>query len=133
METEALQLKESKQQRPVPTQCPMTAALNAIGGKWSLICLFWLDRGPRRFNELRRLMPDISHKVLTATLRNLEEEGMIDRTVYAEVPSRVEYAISNHGESARPLIEAVRNWGHCHIDWKKETGISESLLSTNGE
>src|SRR5438132_12820731 len=67
----------------LPTKCSLTAALNAIGGKWSLICLYWLDSGTRRFNELRRLMPEISHKVLAATLRNLEHEGLIYRTVYA--------------------------------------------------
>src|ERR1022692_2158039 len=88
-------------QRALPTQCPMTAALNAVGGKWSLICLFWLDSGTRRFNELRRLMPDISHKVLAATLRHLEHEGLISRTVYAEVPPRVEYCISSHREIGR--------------------------------
>src|SRR5437868_14076741 len=64
---------------PLPTKCPLTAALNAIGGKWSLICLYWLDSATRRFNELRRLMPEISHKVLAATLRNLEHEGLICR------------------------------------------------------
>src|ERR1039457_2945722 len=74
-------------QPALATKCPMTAALNAIGGKWSLICLYWLDSGTRRFNELRRLMPDISHKVLTATLRSLENEGLICRRVYAEVPA----------------------------------------------
>ncbi len=89
---------ETRLQRVLPTECPMTAALNAVGGKWSLICLFWLDSGTRRFNELRRLMPDISHKVLAATLRHLEQEGLISRKVYAEVPPRVEYCISNHGE-----------------------------------
>lgn len=119
METEAPPRLSPKQQHPVPTECPMTAALNAIGGKWSLICLYWLDAGTRRFNELRRLMPDISQKVLSATLRNLEEEGLISRTVYPEVPSRVEYAISSHGESVRPLIEAVRHWGGSHIQWKR--------------
>lgn len=93
----------------------MTAALHAIGGKWSMICLFWLDSGPRRFNELRRLMPDISHKVLTATLRNLEQEGLISRTDFLEVPPRVEYKISAYGESVRPLIEAVRIWGRAHL------------------
>jgi DNA-binding HxlR family transcriptional regulator len=97
----------------------MTAALNAIGGKWSLICLFWLDSGTRRFNELRRLMPDISHKVLTATLRALEREGLVRRTVYAEVPPRVEYCISGHGESVRPIMQAVRAWGREHIEWKQ--------------
>src|SRR5688572_23519726 len=68
-------------QSTVPTKCPLTAALNAIGGKWSLICLYWLASGTRRFNELRRLMPDISHKVLGATLRSLEQEGLVCRTV----------------------------------------------------
>jgi DNA-binding HxlR family transcriptional regulator len=82
----------------------MTAALNAVGGKWSLICLYCLDSGTRRFNELRRLMPDISHKVLTATLRNLENEGLVWRTVYAEVPPRVEYSISSHGATSRAVV-----------------------------
>ncbi len=104
---------------PVPTNCPLTAALNAIGGKWSLICLYWLDSDTRRFNELRRLMPEISHKVLAATLRNLEHEGLICRTVYAEVPPRVEYCISSHGETVRPLIQAVRAWGREHLEWKQ--------------
>jgi DNA-binding HxlR family transcriptional regulator len=99
------------------TDCPLTAAVNAIGGKWNLICLYWLNSGTRRFNELRRLMPDISHKVLTETLRNLEEEGLITRTVYAEVPPRVEYSVSDHGQSLSPLIEAVRVWGRGHIEW----------------
>src|SRR5580700_9320927 len=73
---------ETSLQRALPSKCPMTAALNAVGGKWSLICLFWLDSGTRRFNELRRLMPDISHKVLAATLRHLEQEGLVCRTVW---------------------------------------------------
>jgi DNA-binding HxlR family transcriptional regulator len=81
-----------------------------------LICLYWLDSGTRRFNELRRLMPEISHKVLAATLRNLEHEGLICRTVYAEVPPRVEYCISSHGETVRPLIQAVRAWGREHLE-----------------
>jgi DNA-binding HxlR family transcriptional regulator len=102
-----------------PTKCPLAAALNAIGGKWSLICLYWLDSGRRRFNELRRLMPDISHKVLTETLRGLEDEGLVSRTVYPEVPPRVEYCISSHGETVRPLIESVRVWGQEHLDWKQ--------------
>ena len=106
--------------RGVLTDCPLTAALTAVGGKWSLICLYWLDSGTRRFNELRRLIPDISHKVLSATLRNLEREGLICRTVHAEVPLRVEYYISPHGETVRPLIQAVRAWGREHLEWKRD-------------
>jgi len=119
METETGSPSQKTKQRAVPTECPMTAALNAIGGKWSLICLYWLDSGTRRFNELHRLMPDISHKVLTETLRSLEDEGLVSRTVYTEVPARVEYCISPHGESVRSLIEAVRAWGREHLDWKR--------------
>lgn len=118
MENRSLAKRADMPQLALPTKCPLTAALHAIGGKWSLICLYWLDSGTRRFNELRRLMPDISHKVLTATLRDLEQEGLISRTVYAEVPPRVEYRISRHGETVRPLIESVRTWGRTHIEWK---------------
>ena len=62
-------------------RCPLTAALDVIGGKWGLIVLYWLGLGTRRFNELRRLLPGVSHKVLAATLRNLEREGMVCRKV----------------------------------------------------
>jgi DNA-binding HxlR family transcriptional regulator len=98
------------------TGCPLTAAVNAIGGKWNLICLYWLNADTRRFNELQRLMPDISHKVLAATLRELEREGLICRTDFCEVPPRVEYKISAYGQSVRPLIEAVRVWGRAHLE-----------------
>jgi DNA-binding HxlR family transcriptional regulator len=101
-----------------PGGCPMTAALSAIGGKWSLICLYWLNGGARRFNELQRLMPSISHKVLSQTLQSLEHEGLIVRTDFCEVPPRVEYRISFYGESVRPLIEAVRQWGRAHLSRK---------------
>jgi DNA-binding HxlR family transcriptional regulator len=122
METHPGSKSAEDPQLSLPTKCPLTAALNAIGGKWSLICLYWLDSGTRRFNELRRLMPDISHKVLTATLRGLEREGLISRTVYAEVPPRVEYCISTHGETVRPIIQAVRAWGHKQLEWKRLEG-----------
>src|SRR5262249_56387630 len=114
METRpALKIADAPQSA-LPTKCPMTAALNAIGGKWSLICLYWLDSGTRRFNELRRLMPDISHKVLASTLQGLEHEGLISRTAFAQVPPRVEYRISSHGASVPPLIPALRPSAHAH-------------------
>ena len=97
------------------TSCPLTAALTAIGGKWAMIALYWLVERPRRFNELRRLMPEISHKVLTETLRDLEREGLLTRTVISEMPTHVEYALSAHGESVAPLIEAMRAWGRGHL------------------
>lgn len=130
METRPATKSVGSLQAPVPTKCPLTAALNAIGGKWSLICLYWLDSGTCRFNELRRLMPDISHKVLAATLRSLEHEGLISRTVYPEVPARVEYRISDHGESVRPIIQAVRAWGHEHLDWKQSDAGTKNSSTT---
>lgn len=100
--------------------CPLTAALTAIGGKWNMICLYWVSSAPRRFGELRRMMPEISHKVLAETLRDLEREGLVTRSVRANTaantPSHVEYSLSVYGESTRPLIEAVRQWGRSHLD-----------------
>jgi DNA-binding HxlR family transcriptional regulator len=108
----------ANQELPKPTGCPLTAAVSAIGGKWNLVCLYWLDSGTQRFNELRRLMPGISHKVLTETLRNLEHEGLIRRKVQSLMPSHVEYSISEHGESVRPLIHSIRLWGRQHLAQK---------------
>jgi DNA-binding HxlR family transcriptional regulator len=98
-------------------RCPLTAALAAIGGKWSLIVLYWLEPERRRFAELRRLMPGISHKVLTETLRDLERAGLVDRAVFPEMPPRVEYSISEHGRSALPVVEIMRRWGRHHLGW----------------
>lgn len=130
METHAAKKSLDLSEPTKTTKCPMTAALNAIGGKWSLICLYWLDSGTRRFNELQRLMPDISHKVLAATLRSLEQEGLISRTVFPEVPARVEYSISGHGESVRSIIEAVRVWGHEHLEWLDAEANNSSTKRT---
>lgn len=119
METSPTATSANPSEKASEARCPMTAALNAIGGKWNMICLYWLDSGKRRFNELKRLMPDISHKVLAETLRTLEQEGLISRTDFCEVPPRVEYKISVYGESVRPLIEAVRIWGRAHLEHER--------------
>lgn len=95
--------------------CPLTAALNVIGGKWNVIVLYWLATGTRRFSDLQRLMPAVTHKVLTASLRQLEQNGLVLRAVYPEVPPRVEYMLSEHGRSVVPVVEAIRQWGHEHL------------------
>jgi DNA-binding HxlR family transcriptional regulator len=97
------------------TGCPLTAALDAIGGKWAMVCIYWMSEKPRRFNELKRLMPGVSHKVLTATLRDLEQQQLITRTTFSEMPLHVEYALSRHGDSVIPLLDAMRNWGRDHL------------------
>src|SRR5215510_3510581 len=106
------------------TDCPLTAALQVIGGRWSLITLYWLAQGSERFNELRRRMPSISHKVLAATLRDLEREGMVKRTVIPDVPPKVAYAISDYGRTVWPLIEATREWGRRHLEWRAQQSIA---------
>jgi len=82
--------------------------------------LYWLAEGTRRFSDLQRLIPDLTHKVLTSTLRQLESADLIDRRVYPEVPPRVGYSLSDHGRSARLVVEAVRLWGHRHLQYKAE-------------
>ena len=99
--------------------CPLTAAIRALGGKWNLICLYWLEIEPRRFGELRRLMPGISHKMLTQTLRILERENLVIREVRPDKHSGVEYRLSHHGQSAAPFIHAVRVWGRGHLAFQR--------------
>lgn len=93
--------------------CPIRNILARISGKWSLLVIFTLDktgREPMRFKELQREIPDISPKMLTATLRILEEDGYVMRTVYPEVPPRVEYALTSRALSLLPHINALMGW-----------------------
>lgn len=110
--------KDNARHQDWATACPLTAALQVIGGRWSLITLYWLAQGSERFNDLRRRMPAISQKVLAATLRDLEREGMIIRTVIPDVPPKVAYAISDYGRTVCPLIQATRQWGGQHLEWR---------------
>lgn len=91
--------------------CPVATAVQLIGNKWKLLILRNLLVRPWRFNELLRSIPGISQKVLTDNLRALERDDLITRTVYPEVPPRVEYALSELGETMRPIIDALETWG----------------------
>ena len=91
--------------------CPVATTVQLIGNKWKLLILRNLLAGTHRFGELRKTLPGISHKVLTENLRSMEEQGIIVRKVYAEVPPHVEYSISDLGESMRPIIKAMETWG----------------------
>ena len=96
--------------------CPVATTVQLIGSKWKLLILRNLLARPWRFNELRKSLDGISQKVLTDSLRSMEEDGIITRTVYPEVPPRVEYALSGLGESMRPIITAMESFG---TDYKK--------------
>lgn len=92
-------------------ECPVATTVQLIGSKWKLLILRNLLDRPWRFNELKKSLEGISQKVLTDSLRSMEEDGIITRTVYAEVPPRVEYALSDVGESMRPILDAMKEWG----------------------
>ena len=95
--------------------CPVEATLDLIGGKWKGVVLYHLCDGVLRFNEIRRRLTGITQRMLTRQLRELEESGLIVRKVYAEVPPRVEYSLSNKGATLRPVIEALEKWGEKHL------------------
>lgn len=96
--------------------CPVATTVSLIGSKWKLLIMRNLLARPWRFNELKKNLQGISQKVLTDSLRSMEEDGIITRTVYAEVPPRVEYALSELGESMRPIIKSMEEWG---LNYKK--------------
>ena len=99
--------------------CPVATTVQMIGSKWKLLIMRNLLQRPWRFNELKKDLEGISQKVLTDSLRSMETDGIITRTVYPEVPPRVEYALSELGESMRPIIKAMEVWG---TDYKKING-----------
>jgi len=91
--------------------CPLEIAMNMMSGKWKLTILWHLSKGMVRFNELQRLLSGITQKILSQQLRELESDGLISRTVYAEVPPRVEYRLTRLGESIHPVLQALCQWG----------------------
>jgi len=102
--------REAKMKKNV-SGCSVEEAMRVIGGRWRLLLVSYLLDGSKRFNELRRDMPEISQRVLTAELRALEEAGLVTRTVYPEVPPRVEYCLSDDGDRLRPVVEVIKTFG----------------------
>lgn len=98
----------TKEELPV---CPVATTVQMIGSKWKLLIMRNLLQRPWRFNELKKDLEGISQKVLTDSLRSMEADGIITRTIYPEVPPRVEYALSDLGESMRPIMDAMEIWG----------------------
>ena len=94
--------------------CPVETTLLLIGDKWKVLILRDLMSGTKRFGELKKSIGSVSQKVLTAQLRDMEESGLLTRTVYAEVPPRVEYRLTDLGRSLGPILDAMRNWGEAY-------------------
>lgn len=91
--------------------CPVAATVDVLGGKWKALVLYHLMTGTKRFNEMRRLIPDVTQRMLTRQLRELEADGIIDRLIYREIPPKVEYSLTALGVTLVPIIVAMRDWG----------------------
>ena len=98
-----------------PKECGVEAALNLIDGKWKGVILYHLMSGRLRFNALARKLGAVTQRMLTKQLRELESDGLIVRTVYAEVPPKVEYSLSTKGKSLEPVIRALKAWGDANV------------------
>ena len=94
--------------------CPVEATLELIGGKWKGVILYYLLDGRLRFSQLKRKIGCVTQRMLTKQLRELEEYGLVERTVYPEVPPRVEYELTPTGKTLRPIVMALKRWGEQH-------------------
>ena len=101
--------------------CPVKLTTDVIGGKWKPLILFYLESGTKRFGELRKLIPGMTKKMLTQHLRDLERDEVIRRKVYAVVPPKVEYSLTKHGQSLKPILKLMSAWGEKH---RKRYGIT---------
>ncbi|GAA3945218.1 helix-turn-helix domain-containing protein [Hymenobacter algoricola] len=101
---------------PIPFNfCPVRTTLNVLGGKWKLLILSSLLQDTRRYGELRRLMPEVTEKMLIQELRELEQDGIVQRMVYQQVPPKVEYTLTEHGRRVSPLLDALLVWGQDYL------------------
>lgn len=100
--------------------CPMEMTIDLIGGKWKALLLWNLSLGTRRFSELKRLFPAATQKMLTQQLRDLENNGLVSRKVYAEIPPKVEYTLTDFGMTLMPVLTAMNQWGKKYLSGREE-------------
>ena len=115
--------------------CPVEATADIIGGKWKAVILYYLFQGPKRFNELRRLLPEVTQRMLTLQLRELEQDSIVHREIYKEVPPKVEYSLTEFGTSLGPIIVQMLDWGEQYMEqiqeqkWQRISHMTQSTLS----
>ena len=95
--------------------CPVEAALERIGGKWKGVALYHLLEGPKRYNELKRDVGNVTQRMLTKQLRELEQDGLVVRKVFPVVPPHVEHSLSDKGKTLKPILLALRKWGESYV------------------
>ena len=105
--------------------CPIKATVDVLGGRWKPTLLYHLFGGTKRFNEIRRLMPGVTQRMLTLQLRELKEDGVVLRVVYAQVPPKVEYSLTPFGRTLEPVIGQMQAWGKTYIAGLAATEGSE--------
>ena len=100
-------------------QCPIKATVDVVGGRWKPLILFYLLNHPKRFSALRKDIPGVTAQMLTLQLRQLEADGIVSRSIHAEVPVRVEYELTPYGKTLSTLLRAMRKWGERHLDRRR--------------
>jgi DNA-binding HxlR family transcriptional regulator len=101
------------------SSCPLTGVQKIIGGKWKIMILWYLSRGPSRFGEIKRTFPDITQAMLTKQLRELEEDEFVHREMYKEIPPRVEYSLTAKGEAFVPILHNMNEWAKVYLAQQK--------------
>jgi len=115
--------------------CPVEATADIIGGKWKAVILYYLFQGPKRFNELRRLLPEVTQRMLTLQLRELEQDSIVHREIYKEVPPKVEYSLTEFCTSLGPIIVQMLDWGEQYMEqiqeqkWQRISQLTKSTLT----
>ena len=115
--------------------CPVEATIDIIGGKWKSVILYHLIDDKKRFNELRRLIPGVTQRMLTLQLRELERDGIVCRTIYKQVPPKVEYSLTEFGKTLIPIISQMMNWGASYAGKIKEArqrSAAAEMLESQG-
>ncbi|GAA4378747.1 winged helix-turn-helix transcriptional regulator [Hymenobacter koreensis] len=118
-------------EQPAGAICPVRTTLNVLGGKWKLLILSYLLDGPRRYGELRRLVPEVTEKMLIQELRELEADAIIQRLVYQQVPPKVEYQLTEHGRRVQPMFQELINWGTGYLG-REGSGVAATATLAAG-
>lgn len=106
-------------------KCPYYTAQSVLQGKWSILIMHYLSNGPIRFNQLLKMMPNMTHATLSKQLKKMESDGLIVRKEYPQVPPKVEYSLSEIGEKFLPVLDSLEEWGMEYIEYMNETEAGE--------
>ena len=106
--------------------CPVEATLDVLGGRWKGVILYHLLKGPKRFGEFRRMLPEVTQRMLTLQLRELEQDGVISRKIFAEIPPHVEYSLTEFGKTLEPILLLMLDWGATYTSKIKEIKLAQA-------